>query len=69
MFTKTYISDGVYAAVDEYGAIVLTTENGITTTNRIVLEPEVLTALELFIEHCRALALGPQPAPPAQETT
>lgn len=35
---KTYIGDGVYAEIDDYGAIVLTTENGFEVTNRIVIE-------------------------------
>ncbi len=34
---KTYIGDGVYAEVDDFG-LVLTTENGFEVTNRIVLE-------------------------------
>jgi len=46
---KTYIGDGVYADNDGYG-IVLTTENGISTTNRIVLEPEVYANLEKWVK-------------------
>jgi hypothetical protein len=46
---KEYIGDAVYAEFDRYGALVLTTENGISVTNRIVLEPEVLAALEDYI--------------------
>lgn len=46
---KSYIGDGVYVEFDGYG-IVLTTENGIEVTNRIVLEPEVYTALTTFVE-------------------
>ena len=45
---KTYLGDGVYAAVDEYG-ITLTTENGIEITNTICLEPDVIKALLEFI--------------------
>jgi hypothetical protein len=49
---KSYIGDGVYAELD--GAIpntvVLTTENGIEVTNRIVLEPEVLDALYQWLD-------------------
>lgn len=41
---KEYIGDGVYADY-AYGQIILTTENGIETTNTIYLEPEVLAAL------------------------
>lgn len=44
---KTYIGDGVYA---EWNGeqIILTTENGVETTNTIVLEPDVIHALEEF---------------------
>jgi hypothetical protein len=34
---KTYLGDGAYAELDRYGDLVLTTENGISVTNRIVL--------------------------------
>lgn len=46
---KRYIGDGVYVDVDGY-AVILTTEDGICTTNRIVLEPQVVTSLELYLE-------------------
>jgi len=46
---KAYLGDGVYAAVDAYRGLVLTTEDGIEATNTIVLEPEVLEALERYI--------------------
>ena len=51
---KEYLGDGVYAAVDEIGNLVLTTENGVAVTNRIVFEPEVLAALEAYIARRRA---------------
>lgn len=44
---KTYLGDGVYAHHDGYH-VVLTTENGIETTNTIALEPEVLHALAVY---------------------
>lgn len=46
---KTYLGDSVYADSDGF-AIVLTTENSLSTdpSNRIVLEPSVLEALERF---------------------
>jgi hypothetical protein len=47
MSEKTYLGDGCYASFDGY-AIELTTENGISTTNRICLEPEVYLALVRF---------------------
>lgn len=46
--SKRYIGDGVYVAHDGFG-IVLTTENGISTTNQIFLEPVVIAALEGWI--------------------
>ncbi len=46
---KVYLGDGAYAEFDGYD-VVLTTENGIEETNRIVLDPDVLSALLRFIE-------------------
>lgn len=46
---KTYLGDAVYADVGAYG-ITLTTSDGFSDTNTIYLEPEVLKALEAFIE-------------------
>ena len=43
--SKTYLGDAVYAQVDEFGDVVLTTENGICATNRIVMEPAVMRSL------------------------
>ncbi len=45
---KTYLGDGVYAVV-EFGQLVLTTEDGVKATNRIVLEPEVWGALLQYL--------------------
>ena len=44
---KDYLGDSVYAQINEYGQIVLTTENGLPTdpSNIIYLEPEVYEAL------------------------
>jgi len=44
MVRAAYLGDGVYVQF-EPGQLVLTTENGIAVTNRIVLEPEVWAAL------------------------
>jgi hypothetical protein len=41
---KVYLGDGVYASWDGYH-IVLTTENGIETTNTIYLDSSVIEAL------------------------
>jgi hypothetical protein len=51
---KVYLGDGVYADV-EYGALVLTTEDGIQVTNRIVLEQEVYNALVRYMAGLRVL--------------
>lgn len=43
---KAYLGDGVYLQQGVYqGEVVLTTENGLQETNRIVLEPEILQSL------------------------
>lgn len=56
---KEYLGDGAYVAFDGY-ALVLTTENGIETTNEIVLEPDVFAALLAYAERLKALrADGP----------
>lgn len=46
---KTYLGDGCYAEFDGFG-IALTTEDGINITNKIYLEPQVLVALNKFVE-------------------
>jgi hypothetical protein len=46
---KRYLGDGVYAEISECGDLLLTTENGISITNTIVLEAEVLQALQDYL--------------------
>ena len=47
--TKRYLGDGVYG--EEYGLdIVLTTEDGISATNTIYLEPATIKALLKFLK-------------------
>jgi len=46
---KQYLGDGAYIDFDGY-ALILTTEDGIDETNRIVLEPEVYAALVAYVE-------------------
>jgi hypothetical protein len=46
---KRYLGDGVYAA-KEYGGVTLRTWNGIETTNKIFLEPEVAIELERYLK-------------------
>jgi hypothetical protein len=47
---KIYLGDSVYAEFDGY-SIILTTDNGYPDDprNRIVMEPEVINALNTFI--------------------
>lgn len=45
---KDYLGDGVYADVDG-DTIVLTTENGISVSNRIYLDADVLAAFERYV--------------------
>ena len=45
--TKVYLGDGCYLEFDGF-ALILTTENGIEVTNRIVLEPEVWEAMAMY---------------------
>ena len=50
---KSYLGDGAYVDFDGF-ALVLTTENGVATTNTIVLEPEVYAALIAYVERLKA---------------
>ena len=47
---KVYLGDAVYCALECSTDLVLTTEDGIRETNRIVLEPEVLTQFLLLVK-------------------
>ena len=49
---KAYIGDGAFVEFDGF-AVVLSTEDGEQTTNRIVLEPDTLNAL---LEWLQAMA-------------
>lgn len=48
MTRRAYLGDGCYVEVLSGGVLLLTTENGISVTNRIVLEPETFHALVAF---------------------
>jgi hypothetical protein len=50
---KAYLGDGVYAAFDGY-ALVLTTEDGLRTTNTVVIEPEVYDSLRQYVEQLQS---------------
>jgi hypothetical protein len=54
---KTYLGDGVYADWDGH-PFVITTENGIAVTNRIVLELETYEALEKWVHQLAARVAG-----------
>ena len=54
---KLYIGDAVSIEFDGH-AFVLTTEDGISITNRIVLEPEVLETMRDYVD----MVLGPSNA-------
>jgi hypothetical protein len=54
---RQYLGDSVYVDISERG-IVLTTENGLGPTNTIVLEAEVYTALERYVEKLKERASG-----------
>lgn len=46
MTSKQYLGDGVYITIDDFGEVVLTTENGgPEPTNIIILEPSVIRNL------------------------
>jgi hypothetical protein len=49
---RSYLGDAVYADYDGYH-LVLTTEDGISTTNRICLEPSVYEALTHYVIRLR----------------
>lgn len=46
---STYLGDGLYAKA-EHGQVALLTANGIEVTNRVYLEPAVLTNLFGFLK-------------------
>jgi hypothetical protein len=46
---KEYLGDSVYVEIDEFGAVVLTTENGYGAGMTIILEKEVFCALVEYV--------------------
>lgn len=50
MKEKEYLGDSVYAQIDEYDNLILTTENGIEASNTIILEPSVVRALMTYLK-------------------
>lgn len=55
-----YLGDGVYAEVDEASRLVLTTSDGITETNRIVLESDVFAILLAYVHLIPVAVKGPE---------
>jgi len=53
-FAKVYLGDGAYARFDGY-ALILTTEDGVETTNEIVLEPQVVMGFFAFVEKLKKM--------------
>jgi len=51
---KIYLGDAVYAAVDDLGGLMLTTEDGVRSTNTIFLEFDTVRNLLLYIEKIHA---------------
>ncbi len=58
---KRYLGDGAYVEFDGY-AFVLTAEDGIRVTHRIVLEPEVYTALTRYAHEVITAAIAARKA-------
>jgi len=56
---KDYIGDSVYVGATIFGELEITTENGLPTdpSNRIILNPEVIAALERYIARMRSAGL------------
>lgn len=48
---KAYLGDSVYADIDDFGGIILTTENGLPNdpSNEIYMEPEVISAFNNYV--------------------
>lgn len=52
MSYKDYLGDSVYADWDGF-SVTLTTENGEGPSNTIILEPDVLAALNRYVERMK----------------
>ncbi len=57
---KIYLGDGAYVTFDGYG-LMLTTENGVETTNEIYLEPNVYEALVGYVARLKVVPDDPHP--------
>lgn len=52
---KDYLGDSVYAAVDQNGSVVLTTENGFGSSNTILMEDFVIEAFLNYIQRVKGI--------------
>lgn len=56
MHFATYLGDAIYAGINEYGDVVLTTSNdGVSGTDTIVLDWEVIASFERWLSGLRAI--------------
>ena len=65
---ETYLGDGAYAYLAEYGDIILYTSNGITETNRVVLGPYEMQAFSEWIKQVEEFRKGPETASDPNES-
>ena len=54
---KIYLMDGAYAELDEWGNLILTAENGIEATDRVILEE---TSIRILLAYLCRLDAGKQ---------
>jgi len=59
---KDYLGDSVYADFDGY-AFVLTTDNGLGPSNTIVLEPQLIDALNRYVKNVYRIVAPDEEAP------
>jgi len=50
---KTYLGDGVYVDLTEWGEIILTTEDGLQETNKVLMDGSVLANFEEYLKEVR----------------
>lgn len=50
---EQYIGDAVYIYADQGGNVVLYTSDGLSETNRVVMEPSVVMAFEKWLSSAR----------------
>ena len=55
--TRSYLGDGVYVRYDGF-ALVLTTENGLSVGNTIVMEPHVFHSLTEYVDKLKKVEHG-----------